>query len=352
MANNRREGRSTVYNSITSEEKLKLVNPRNLELGEDFLEYLASIDRAKGTLKQYRANLNVFWCWNFENNGNKFFVDLKKRDISKFQNYALNVWGWSPRRIRTVKATISSLSNYIENILDDEFEDYKPIVNKIESPANVAVRKRTVFKLDDLQLLLDMLVEQKQYMKACMLSLAINSGRRKQELTRFKVSYFAEENIICDGAFYKTPEKMRTKGRGSLGKMLDVYVFKKSFQHYFNLWMNERKELGITSDWLFPKKEGNKWLDEPMRVTTMDSWARTFSDMINKNFYWHSLRAYFVTHLSQNGVPDNVIQDILGWESADMVNVYNDTTVDYKFDKYFGADGIKKVKQKKLDEIE
>ena len=39
--------RKTVYNNITSEEKLAKVNPENIQLGNDFLEYLTSIDRAK-----------------------------------------------------------------------------------------------------------------------------------------------------------------------------------------------------------------------------------------------------------------------------------------------------------------
>ena len=70
------------------------------------------------------------------------------------------------------------------------------------------------------------------------------SGKRKAELTRFKASYFDESNLICGGALYKTPEKMVTKGRGSRGKLLDVYILAKPFQPYLDLWLNERKELG------------------------------------------------------------------------------------------------------------
>lgn len=84
--------RKTVYNNITSEEKLAKVNPENIQLGDDFLEYLTSIDRAKTTINSYDADLKVFWCWNEEFNNNKFFVDLSKRDIAKFQNHALNTW--------------------------------------------------------------------------------------------------------------------------------------------------------------------------------------------------------------------------------------------------------------------
>ena len=114
------EGRSTVYNQITSKEKLDKVNPENIELATDFIDYLESVGRSKGTIYQYQSMLNVFWCWNLEFNKNKFFVELTKREISKFQSYAMTTWNWSPKRVRTVKAAISSLSNYIENILDEE----------------------------------------------------------------------------------------------------------------------------------------------------------------------------------------------------------------------------------------
>jgi integrase len=346
-----KEGRTTVYNQITTKEKLEEVNPDNLQLADDFIEYLESIDRAKGTIKQYRANLNVFWCWNLEFNKNKFFVDLTKREIAKFQSYAMNTWQWSPKRIRTVKAAISSLSNYIENILDDEYDGYKPIIRKIESPADTAVRTKTVFQDEDLEQLLNELVEREQYMKACALSLAMNSGRRKAELPRFKVSYFSQNNLICDSALYKTPEKVTTKGRGTRGKQLDLYTLSKPFQPYLNLWLKERERLGIKTDWLFPKYKDGQWIDEHVEPVTLDSWARTFSSMLGKSFYWHSLRHYFTTKLKSSGIPDSVVQDVIGWDSADMVKVYDDTPSEEQFEKYFGSDGIKEVKQTSLNEL-
>lgn len=346
-----KEGRSTVYNQITSEEKLKQVNPENIDLANDFIEYLESIDRSKGTIKQYKANLNIFWCWNLDFNKNKFFVDLTKREISKFQSYAMNTWGWSPKRIRTVKAVISSLSNYIENILDDEYDGYKSIVRKIESPADTAVRVKTVFSDSELESLLAKLVEEKHYMKACVLALAMNNGRRKAELPRFKVSYFDDSNLICDGALYKTPEKVITKGRGSRGKMLNLYTLSKPFKPYFDLWMQKRNELGIESELLFPKFKDGEWIDEKIDITLLDSWARTFSNMLGKTFYWHSLRHYFTTKLKSSGIPDSVVQDIIGWDSADMVKIYDDTPSEEQFEKYFGSDGIKEVKQTSLEDL-
>lgn len=347
-------GRTTVYNRITTPEKLSQVNHKNKELGNDFLEYLMSIDRAPSTIKQYRANLDVFWVWNLEYNDNKFFVDMKKREFSKFQNHCINVWHWSPKRVRVVKATLSSLSNFIENILDDEFEDFKPIVRKIESPADGTVREKSVFEEKELNAILETLVSEGDYIRACMLSLAMNSGRRKSELARFKVSYFDDENLICDGALYKTPEEVKTKGRGSRGKMLTIYTLAKDFKPYLDMWMEKRKELGIKSEWLFPmydyKKQ--KWvLESPINVDTIDSWANVISARATKPFYWHSMRHYFTTKLAESNIPESVIVDIVGWSSSEMLKIYDDRTLDSQFDKYFGAEGIKKVEKGSLDDM-
>ena len=253
-------------------------------------------------------------------------------------------------RIRTVKATISSLSNFVENILDDEFKDYKPIVRKIESPVKEAVREKTVFKMEDLQSLLDKLVEKKQYMKACVLALAMYSGKRKAELTRFKVHYFDDENLFCEGALYKTPEKMQTKGRGKGGKMLEVYILAKPFKPYFDMWMEERKEKGIESEWLFPNiQTGN--MEEHISISTMDSMARTFSNLLKQNFYFHSVRHFFTTYLLEQNLPENLVQQIQGWSSSDMLRIYDDRSNDSQLETYFGSEGIKQVEQKSMNDL-
>lgn len=342
-------GRKTVYNNITTPELLSQILPENKTLGEDFLEYLQSIDRSPNTIDQYKSDLQIFWVWNLQENNNKSFIKISKREFAKFQNYCLNVWGWSSNRVRRVKSVISSMSNYIENILDDEegFEDYRSIVRKIENPVKEVVRDKTVFEPDELQRLLDHLVEQKKYMQACILALAMYSGRRKSELPRFKVSYFDEENVFL-GSLYKTPEKVKTKGRGSRGKMLELYVLKREFDPYLKLWLDQRKEMGIESEWLFPSHND---YSQPIKTDNLDNWVDTYTKFLGKDFYWHSLRHFFTTQCFKANLPSSVIQEIVGWSSADMVNLYNDTSAEETLSQYFDENGIKQVEQGKLSSI-
>ncbi len=345
------EGRSTVYNPIVTPEKLNEVNPKNMELVKDYIVYLKSVDRAETTIFQYENNLKIFFVWNYEYNDNKFFVDLSKRAFIKFQSHCISEWGWSPSRVKTVRATLSSLSNYIENVLDDEFPRFKSIVNKVEAPPRATVRDKTIFKEHELQKLLNRLVEKGEYMKACVLSMAMNNGRRKAELPRFKTNYFEKCNLICSGALYKTPEQIVTKGRGSRGKLLYAYTLADPFQPYLDMWMEERRRLGIRSIWLFPHFDNGKWKNSPMTIATLNRMANSFSNELDKPFYWHSLRHYFTTKLAESNLPEQVIQDMIGWDSADMVRNYIDTTAEEKFDMYFDANGIKKMEQTKLSEL-
>ena len=343
-------GRSTVYNNITSPEKISAINPENVALMNDFLEYLESVGRAESTIKNYRADLLVFFCWCEENLGNKYFVELTKREISRFQNHALNVWGWSSNRLRTVKAALSSLSNFIENILDDEIKGFKPIVRKIENPVKEAVREKSVFLTQDIVEIADKLVEMGEHQKACALMLAAASGRRKSELCRFKVGFFDEENIIY-GSLYKSPEKIRTKGRGKQGKQLSVYVLAKLFKPYFDLWMEERERLGIQSEWLLVNYDKSTGEAEPLTPSTLDSWANTINSMSKTPFYWHSLRHMFVSELQRSGIPDGVIKDIVGWSDTSMIAVYSDLDADEQIGQYFDENGAKNVERTKLSDI-
>ena len=341
--------RKTQYQFITSPELLEQVNSKNKRLMGDYMTYLRSIQRSEKTIESYRNDLEIFMVWCLQNADNKSFADITKRDIIAFQNYLIYTNGNSPARVRRIKATLSSMSNYIEAILDDEpeFKDFRNIVKKVENPVNQPVREKTVFSDEELQSLLDMLVERKEYQKACLLALAMCSGRRKSELVRFKVDYFKDENIIY-GSLYKTPEKIKTKGR-SLGKFLYVYTLVQGFRPYLELWLAERERLGIDSEWLFVVScdEGYK----QMEVATLNSYADTFSRMLGMDFYWHSMRHYFTTYLSRMSIPAEISRQILGWDSSDMVALYDDRTTDDELALYFDENGIKAHEAGKLSDL-
>ena len=345
-------GRETVRNIIVNDKDWENVNPKNKNLLDEFVEYCESTDKSELTVTGYVSDVKICFTWCLQFNNNIFFVDFTKRDFMKYQNYLLNTQNLSPNRIRRLRSSLSSMSNFIENMMDDEFKGYRNIVNKIPAPAKEDVREKTILTDEQAQTLLDYLVKKEKYQEACAFALAWSSGARKSELLRFKPSFFQDENIIF-GSLYKTPEKIKTKGHGrKLGKQLNKFILINKFKPYFDLWMNQRKEFNIPSeldDVLFVTKRKEIW--KPMKISTLDSWTNQFSKFLNVDFYFHALRHNFTTGLSESNIPANVIKEVVGWSSVNMVDIYVDTEVDDKLGKYFDENGIKKVEKKSLEDI-
>lgn len=311
-------GRKTVMNDLTTPEEIAAYNSENRQLKEDFLEYLRSTQRSPGTLKGYNSDLDIFFVWNMKYNGDKSFVNLTKRNIVAFQNWLITENKNSPARVRRIKSALSSFSNYIENICDDEYENFRPIIRKIENPVNTTVREKTVLTREQLDYLLDTLVKQGNEQIACCIALAAFSGRRKSELVRFKVSYFDESNVYL-GSLYKTPEKIKTKGRG-LGKYIYCYTLKHDFQPYLDLWLEKRARLGIENEELFVVKHGNGYT--PATDQTVSGWAEQCERILGVPFYMHSLRHFFTTQLSsEKNLPDEVIKKLVGWDRLSPIVV-------------------------------
>lgn len=340
-------GRKTKLNNITSPELLAQVNPKNTELLNDFVEYLRSIQRSEGTVQSYIGDIQIAFVWCLQHNNNAFFVDWTKRQIVKYQNWLINNNENSPARIRRLKASLSSLSNFIENVLDDEFPNFRNIIHKVESPINQPVREKTVLSEEQIQGLLDKLTDEKKYDKACALALALYSGRRKSEILRFRVSDFGEDHLVCDGALYQS-DPIRTKGRGVNGKMLKTYCLAKKFKPYLERWLSYRDENGIESKWLFPDRMNPK---EHAKVAMMNSWAISFSKILGIEFYWHACRHMTVSNFKRAGIPDTVIQQYIGWADISMVAVYSDLEADEQLSMYFDENGVIERKEAKLSDL-
>lgn len=321
--------RKTKMNKITSAEKTALINKGNIQLKDEFLTYLRSVGRSEGTINGYDNDLLIVFTYVMEHLNNKDFAKITKRDLINLQGWLISN-GNSSARIRRIKSSISSLSNYCENILaddDPDFNGYRSIVRKIENPPLQATREKTIWETEELENLLKHLVDRKKYEQACFVALGMYGGRRKAEICRFRVDDFDDSRLVCGGALYKSAPIL-TKGN----KYLECYTLAKRFKPYFDMWMDYREEHGIESEWLFPDKDNPK---DHIQITTLNSWTKTFSNITQNNFYFHSLRHYFVSDLAKEGIPDNVVVQIIGWSSADMFNIYNDNSKDDQLAQYF-----------------
>lgn len=325
-------GRSTVYNDDLTK-NWEEVNPKNKRILKEFVNYCVSNNKSPQTCKQYEAQLKIFFCWNLKDNDDKFFVEIKKRDFVNFFGYGRIDMGWSPNRLASFRAVLSSLSNFIERILDDEYPSFRNVIKVLEPIRVEPVRDKTVVEKDDIISEIEKLVENNQIQEACWLSLLFSSGMRKAEAAQMKVKYFTDEQkIVFNGLAYATP-KIRTKGHGVSGKQIPRYIFKTTFDKYLDLWLKKRKELGIDSEYLFVVKNENKYI--PASVSTFNSWISRIGTDMGVELYAHSMRHAFTTYLKRQGYPVDIIQKIQNWASADLVGVYVDIDNEEELDGFF-----------------
>lgn len=341
-------GRKTTKVLFATDEEKKMINPENRILINDFLNYLETTDHSPNSIVVYKSNLELFFTYLLNFAKNKDFVDIKKRDIMNWQNYLIKK-GLSPARIRVLKSTISSLGIFIESILDEEekWESFRNIVNKIPAPNSGVVREKTILTDEQLENLLDKLVELGKIQIATFVAMSAYSGTRKSETILYKRSFFTEDT--CKNGLYVTP-KIRTKGKGVAGKLLNKYCLKSKVDKYLELWDIEREEKEINIDDLFVVKRGGEWICAS--ISTVDGWMEICSKILGEPCYCHNFRHYFVSFLDRENVPISVIKDIIGHNDISMTQHYSDNPKEDAFMKYFSEDGIKQVESKGLEDIE
>ena len=325
MAKN--NGRETYRKIITSPELIEQINPINVKLMDRFLKNFAT-KRSPKSVVVYKSNLQMFFCWNIENNDNKLFTDIRKIEMLDFFDFALSELKWSPNRFAQMHSTLSSFSEWIENYFDEEYPTFRNLLPKIEKPTKEAVREKTVLQKEDIDKIFSVLNEEEKIQEQCLLALAISCGARVSELASFTTDLIDEENTVFDNLFLETTSKIRTKGRGVNGKMLTKYILKDMFLPYYKKWLELRKQImeenNQDHDYIFIVKDGY-----PASADRLRDWIGNWSDIVGQPCYPHNFRHYNITFLKSLDIEDDLIVYLTGWAEGTghtMISIYNDLT--------------------------
>lgn len=316
--------RKTVRNKITSPEISEKINPKNLDLVKKFLKEKSTRTSDK-TIVVYHSNLEMFFTWNYLYNNNKFFVDIKKLEFSDFFSFAVDELKVGSSKLNNMRSTLSSLSNFIEKFMDEEFPTFRNVILKvIESSPKEQRREKTILTDEQIEDLLEYL-SKRDKQKACWLALAVTSGARFAELLLFETTTIDENRMAFGDIFLETTHQLKTKGRGKSGKLLYKYILRDKFLPFYKEWLVERekilKEKKKEHNYLFIKNNG-----DPASQSTVRRWLEGFEDHLGVPFYAHACRHYLTTLLSKKNIPHVLIKEIFGWSSLEMVLVYDDTT--------------------------
>ena len=343
----RGKGRETYRKVITSPELTAQINSKNIKLMERFLKNFAT-KRSPNSVVNYKSNLTIFLTWNLLDNDNKFFIDVKKRELMDFFDYCVTELKWSSNRYANMHSCLSSFSAWIENFYDEDYPLFRNLLPKIEKLPKETVRKKSIFTKDELDNLMNWLGEQGKINEQCLLSIMMASGARISELGRFTLSMIDEDNTAFEGLFLETTETMQVKGRGTNGKQIHRYLIKDLFLPYYKKWLPIREEImkenNKQHDYIFIRNDG-----EPATSSTFRSWIEKWDEVLDKHLYAHSIRHFWTTYLLSLGLEKEFVQELQDWSSDVLVNLYNDATA--KDRKWKNLDNLKNaLEQEQLEE--
>ncbi|MED1863223.1 site-specific integrase [Fictibacillus nanhaiensis] len=273
------------------------------EVNEDFRtlveEYVSVQNHSPETKKQYLSGLKQFGWYLKTSMNNKPFYKVTKRDFIRFMSYLRDNRKQSSSAQSFKKACVSSLCNYIENVVAEDDENYKLFRNFTRGlpaiPKNKVYEKVKV-TYDEYQEMMKVLEGDENWLGMAWLSTAFNVGARRSEIIQFKTEILSYD--FPEDASFMYSHNVRLKGSGEDGK-IEPYMVNREAIKYMKLWVEKR---GYDCDYIFSTKYGTEG------KMMSKSWADYFcsevlSDILGRRINPHLFKASCITYLLESGVP-------------------------------------------------
>ena len=185
------------YKKLFDKATYEKVNKENLNLLQDYELELKSNGKSVKTVYQYGADIRAFFCWIYGNQENKYILDLKKRTFRQFFLGMIDN-GTSPARVNRFQSSIRNLLEFA-SMDDDEYDYDINAMRAIKGMANEKVREIVFLTDEQITMLIDYLVEHKEYAKAVFVSLSYDSAGRRNEVCQVEKKDFttsAQTNVV------------------------------------------------------------------------------------------------------------------------------------------------------------
>ncbi len=197
-----------IYNKIYSKEKWSEVNNYNKDLLQNYMMQIKAEGKSESSQKQYFNDARIIMIFVMEELGNKPLYKLTRKS---FRNMTL--WmqenGLSPARINRMLSTTRNLLNFglEDEDFEEDFEDCKANPNRIKGMQKEKVRDIVFLSNEEIYIIYNKLMEQKEYSQALLCALMYDSAGRRNE------AYQVKRNDITLDANFTASEVVGKRGK-------------------------------------------------------------------------------------------------------------------------------------------
>lgn len=308
-------------NRIFNKKTYETVNKENKEILRDYILEMKSKKKSDGTIKQYEADIKMFFCWIHDNADNKSILDLKKR---QFRNFFLEFQssGVSAARNNRVQCSIRNMLSFCNE--DDEIYDYEiNVMQAIKGLEKNPVREIHFLTDDQINIIIEKLVEKNKIQQALYLSLSYESCARRAEVFQIEKHSFLDDT-----------QKQTNVVQGKRGKKFKLIYLDRS-KELAKKYLEQRGEDSIDSLWV----TGDKNERRPLSYAALYAWTKSFRNILKKEtgdyieFNPHSFRHsglenyengthYGLKQLGVDKLPLEVLKTLAHHESIDTTQSY------------------------------
>jgi len=281
-------------------------------------EFIKVQNFSKQTRKQYTSGLKQFGWFVCDSMNNKPLHKISKRDFLRYISYLRDDRGLSSSALNFKKACVSSLCNYIENVVADDDDTYKTFRNFTKGlpaiPKNRVYEKIKV-TFDEYQEMMKVLESDENWLGMAWLATAFRVGARRSEIIQFKteILYYpiTDKNYIVS-------HTVRGKGASTDGKPLE-YMIPLDVLPYWKKWIETRD---YDNEYIFTTghSEGRQMAS---------SWADYFclnvlSNILGRRVNVHIFKNSCITFLLEQGVDIKLISKFVAHhENVSTTSIYD-----------------------------
>lgn len=297
-------------------------------------EFVNSQSHSPKTKKQYTSMLRQFGWFIHESLNNKPIYKIKKRDFIRYLTYLRDERKMSSSSQAVRKASISSLCNYIEAVVMDDYDEdevnpYKNFRNFTRGlppiPKNQVYEKVKVTREEYLHMM-EVLEDDENYLGMTWLAVAFNTGARLSEIVQFKSEIVDYQ--IAEGATYVMSHNIRLKGKGVDGK-IEPYMVNLEALHYIKEWLDKR---GFENEYIFAKRNHDK--HEHLDASYGDTLCRNvLSHILGRRINPHIFKGSCCSYLLEQGVPIELVSKFIAHHENIATTIEHYDLRDYEDEK-------------------
>jgi integrase len=283
-------------------------------------EYISVQNHSPATKKQYSSGLRQFGHFVNTNMNNKPLYKITKRDFLRYISYLRDNRKLSSSALNLKKACVSSLCNYIENVVADEDQNYNTFRNFTRGLPSIPknrVYEKVKVTYDEYQEMMNVLEGDKNYLGMAWLATAFRVGARRAELIQFRTEILGYP--VPEGQNYVISHTVRGKGASTDGKPLE-YMTPLDVLPYWKLWLEHR---GYESDYIFTSKYGGEV--KSLSLTWANHFcSETLSNILGRRINVHIFKNSCITHLLESGVDINLVSKFVAHhENVSTTQIYD-----------------------------